>query len=1027
MRNVFLLLCCVAVVLAAGPAAALITGSSTASNCGEGGNWIDITFSTDEGVRLVDAWWDWNATSVWLDADGSSVCTPQNNGVTSYSFYFDVTPGTDTQDFGLTATGFDGGDYFRFTMDLDMGPGGSGSPFTGDYYGGTVTVEFSDGTILTGTFDAPYDSPNGATASFSNLATMPDLAWTTKPGWAAPMVPRPANDASWTSVPAPVTLVGEADSTWINAACENVGGSTAGASRMNFHLDGAFLGYRNLWTIDPGAWNGPTNYGPFNVRGGRHVIRVTADAADAVAESDETNNVFARQWCWQGDPLPPLSSAVRAAPPLYNQDSEHTTLSWHNCDGVRIVPDAAYDWCAVWAERLVDDGRNEHMLRLHPASDSPTDAFGTNYEATTNAPGQLQALLVNSHTFGNGPWDVGVIRFGTSTPDYRIGHTHESPYPFDFGIDPETPYGSPRLMMFQFHVGAGDLGPATLVARTNPDNGPVHMGWLAPAFTRGHLGDVNDPVTTDAEGVATIDLDLTVTGDYCCVVWGNRSEHPANLSVNVGLYGPRPDLETMTMTGWYAPVVPRPAPDALLFDCGLPDTLHGGQASTWMNFAARNGGTADADTVGWGLDIDGGWDFGVHQILTLAPGGTRNLRNLQRMGTPWTVPGGRHTISLRMDYLGEVAESVECNNSSARQYCWSPAVLPSHGALTITGPDRLPPREGGWADCDGGGPQYWNCDGLRTAYVPPIGGNMHWVGTAVMPWTGDLDIDLQLHAPLSGTQDGFGPHVLATSASGAGQVDFVLVNYRFAPARAHDVGVLEDLDANSPGYYVQEARSTFGGIAGPGAMGPYAMSAGRMLNLHDFLLDAGSYLITLADDGSGVDWGMSLYQDGMYHGKSGVLDGAIAWENGPGQTERMHVTVPPGTSCCLAVWKTDVGELAKDGSYLLWVAEGVSGVGDEVPGALPAATRFAGAVPNPFNPQTVIAFDVVSAGPCRVTVHDLQGRLVRTLVDRAMAAGRHEETWDGLDDAGRRVASGVYVARLEAAGARDLLKVALVK
>ncbi|MBE0567500.1 MAG: hypothetical protein IH621_16210 [Krumholzibacteria bacterium] len=1025
MKKLFLLVGCAAALLAAAPAAAYINGSSTASNCGEAGNWIDLTFTTDEGVRLVDAWWDWNATGVWLDADGTSLCSPQNNGVASYSFYFDVPVGTNTQDFGLTATGFDSGDYFRFVMDLDMGA--SGSPFTTDYYGGTVTVEFSDGTILTGTFDEPYDSPNGATATFSNLATLPDLAWTTKPGWAAPMVPRPANDAVWTSVPAPTTLVGEADSTWINAACENVGGSTAMASRMNFHLDGAFLGYRNLWTIDPGAWNGPINYGPFNVRGGRHVIRVTADAAHTVTESDETNNVFAQQWCWQGDPLPSLTTATRAAPPYFNQDNEYATLSWHNCDGVRIVPDPAFDWCAVWAERLVDDGANEYMLRLHPASDSPTAAFGTNYDATGIEPERLQALLVNKHTFGSGPWDVGIIRFTEPSADYRIGHLPESPYPFDFGIDPETPYFASRLMMFQFHVGAGDLGPATLVARTDPADGPVHMGWLAPDFTRGDLGDVNDPVTTDGEGVATINLDLTATGDYCCVVWGNRSEHPDGLAVNVGLYGPRPDLETMTMNGWYAPVVPRPAPDALLFDCGLPDTLHGGQPLTWMNLAARNIGTADADTVGWGLDIDGGWDYGLHQILTLAPGGTRNLRNLTRQGTPWTVPGGRHTLALRMDYLDEVAESVECNNSSARQYCWSPAVLPSHGALTIADPKRLPPREGGWADCDGGGPQYWNCDGLRMAYVPPIGGNMHWVGTAVMPWTGDLDIDLQLHAPLAGTQSGFGPNVLATSASGAGQVDFVLVNHRFAPARAHDVGVLEDVDGNSPGYHVQEARSTFGGIVGPGARGPYAMSAGRMLNLHDFLLEAGTYLITLTDDGTGVDWGMSLYQDGMYHGKSGVLDGAIAWENGPGQTERMHVTVPPGTSCCLAVWKTDIDELAKDGSYLLWVAEGVSGVGDEVPGAPPASTQFAGAVPNPFNPQTVIAFDVAVAGPCRVAVHDLQGRRVRTLVDRAVGVGRHEETWDGLDDAGRRVASGVYVAKLEAAGARDLLKVTLVK
>ena len=1021
------LLVCVALsFLAASPAAALISGSSTASMCGEGGNWIDITFTTTEGVRLVDAWWDWNATGVWLDADGTSLCGPQNIGVTSYSFYFDVTSGTDTQDFGLTATGFDSGDYFRFTMDLDLG--GGGSPFTTDYYGGTVTVEFSDGTILTGTFDEPFESPNGATATFTNLGAMPDLAFTTKPGWAAPMVPRPANDATWTSVPAPATLVGEADSTWISAVCENIGDDQAMPSRMNFHLDGSFLGYRNLWTIDPGAWNGPYNYGPFNVRGGRHVIRVTADALDAITESDETNNVYAAQWCWQGDPLPAMTTATRAAPPMFDQDGEHATLQWHNCDGVRIVPSATFDWCAVWGERLSDDGTNEYMLRLHPASDSPTAAFGTNYGATGIESERLQALLINKHTFGSGPWDVGVIRFTGPETDYRIGHTNESPYPFDFGIEPESPYFFTRVGMFQFHVDAGDLGPATLVVRTDPANGPVHMGWLAPDFTYGDLDDLNDTVVTDAEGVATINLDLTVTGDYCCVVYGNRSEHPGGLAVNVGLYGPRPDLVPVTLTGWCAPVVPRPAADAALFSCPLPDTLHGNTAATWMNLACLNAGTVDADTVSFSIRVDGNAKLGIRNFWTpLAPGLPRTLLNTEFSGNPWTVPGGRHTLSTELDYLEELAESVEANNWTGRQYCWSPAVLPTNASLTISDPDRLPAREGGWDDCDGGERLYWNCDGLRMPYIPPIGGNRWWIATAVMPWSASLDIDLQLHAPLLGVQNGFGPNVLASSTAGAGQIDFVLVNDRYAANRAYDVGVLEDVDANSPGYYAQEARSTWGGIPGPGAMGPYTMGAGRMLNLHEYMLTAGDWLITLTDNGTGVDWGMSLYMDGAYHGKAGVLDDAMAWEAGDGASERMHVTVPEGNSCCLAVWKTDVGELAKEGSYSLWLASGVSGVGDELPDALPIATRFLGASPNPFNPQTVIAFELVAPGACRVALHDLQGRLVRTLVAEDLGVGRHERTWDGLDDGGRRVASGVYVARLVAGDQADLLKVTLLK
>ena len=54
--------------------------------------------------------------------------------------------------------------------------------------------------------------------------------------------------------------------------------------------------------------------------------------------------------------------------------------------------------------------------------------------------------------------------------------------------------------------------------------------------------------------------------------------------------------------------------------------------------------------------------------------------------------------------------------------------------------------------------------------------------------------------------------------------------------------------------------------------------------------------------------------------------------------------------------------------------------------------------------------------------------LVRTLVAGDLPAGRHEERWDGFDDAGQRVSSGIYMARLRTArGEVDLLKLTLVK
>ncbi len=85
-------------------------------------------------------------------------------------------------------------------------------------------------------------------------------------------------------------------------------------------------------------------------------------------------------------------------------------------------------------------------------------------------------------------------------------------------------------------------------------------------------------------------------------------------------------------------------------------------------------------------------------------------------------------------------------------------------------------------------------------------------------------------------------------------------------------------------------------------------------------------------------------------------------------------------------------------------------------------------VPNPFNPMTVIRFDLARSGRVQLRIYDVAGRLVRTLVDAEMPAGRdHEASWNGLDDSGQRLGSGVYFYRLDAAGERLTRKLVVMK
>lgn len=84
-------------------------------------------------------------------------------------------------------------------------------------------------------------------------------------------------------------------------------------------------------------------------------------------------------------------------------------------------------------------------------------------------------------------------------------------------------------------------------------------------------------------------------------------------------------------------------------------------------------------------------------------------------------------------------------------------------------------------------------------------------------------------------------------------------------------------------------------------------------------------------------------------------------------------------------------------------------------------------VPNPFNPSLRVRFDLASGGRVRLQVFDAGGRRVRTLVDAVRDAGPGVATWDGRDDGGREVASGLYWLRLEADGVVRTAKAALLR
>ena len=94
--------------------------------------------------------------------------------------------------------------------------------------------------------------------------------------------------------------------------------------------------------------------------------------------------------------------------------------------------------------------------------------------------------------------------------------------------------------------------------------------------------------------------------------------------------------------------------------------------------------------------------------------------------------------------------------------------------------------------------------------------------------------------------------------------------------------------------------------------------------------------------------------------------------------------------------------------------------------AKPVAFRLDQNYPNPFNPGTVVSYQLARDAPVRLDIYNSVGQRVRTLVDAWKTAGSHATVWDGRDDSGASLASGVYIYRLEAGDFSDSRKMVLI-
>ncbi|NOZ57370.1 MAG: T9SS type A sorting domain-containing protein [Calditrichaeota bacterium] len=104
-----------------------------------------------------------------------------------------------------------------------------------------------------------------------------------------------------------------------------------------------------------------------------------------------------------------------------------------------------------------------------------------------------------------------------------------------------------------------------------------------------------------------------------------------------------------------------------------------------------------------------------------------------------------------------------------------------------------------------------------------------------------------------------------------------------------------------------------------------------------------------------------------------------------------------------------------------------TGVASEAGPSVPQQFVLYQNYPNPFNAQTVIRFSLDRPGRVQLRVYNVLGQVVKTLLQGHLPAGVHEVVWDGKDEAGRAVVSGVYIVQLVRGDERRRVKALVLR
>lgn len=394
--------------------------------------------------------------------------------------------------------------------------------------------------------------PLDVTVTVQSTPSDPRVA--TPAGWAAPLVPRPANDGTPGAVPAPAVLFGDAAQTWFNYALSNSSPVVVPPNPVltaSLYVDGVLQVTDSPPAPGPNATVTRNLPAPQFIAGGRHTLGLHLDSAAQINEMTDANNTTAGQWVWQPATLPFNVSQTRPAPRARFAGWELMPPGaplWFNLDGLRTPtssPDGAGNGWKVAALAMPDAGVDVD-IKLFEASTNAAAGFDTELAASGWGIDQVDFVITDFRVTAPRPFDVGflapLVQSGTSIAEVRrsinLGpgaagpgalepagrRTPEAPGPMAAaGI--HGPFTVAAANLFElFEV---DLPVGTYEVRLTPGSGSIDWGFglypPGPPFAS-RSGALPGGTAWEAPAGAQEVLHVTLAtgGLHTLVVWKNR-------------------------------------------------------------------------------------------------------------------------------------------------------------------------------------------------------------------------------------------------------------------------------------------------------------------------------------------------------------------------------------------------------------------------------------------------------------------------------------------------------------------------